>query len=76
MIKIGQIEIGKWFSRNDCTYEVIDYSYCFVKAKKIPNDGFTHYFLKDLEVKRAIKDFYQYKNPNHVISDLRKQNLD
>jgi hypothetical protein len=76
-MKIGLLNKGNWFIHKDCTYKVLSIDYTFVKAKKVHNrDDVTHYFLTSIEVEKDLIDNYQWVNPNWVISDLKKQNLD
>ena len=70
-MQVGDLKIGDKFYHKNCTYEVLEFSYCFVVSKKIPNDGVKHYLLRDIEVKsRNFCENWSYSdNPNHVIND-------
>jgi len=67
---VGHLETGDKFYYKNCSYRVIDVDFTFVKAEKVKNDGFKHYFLKDIKVDRLF--FYSELkgvNPNHDIND-------
>lgn len=73
-MQVGLLEIGDSFYHKNVTYKVLDVDYVFVKAEKQIKDGFTHYFLKDIEVDKAnFCTDWKWENPNHVINDRFKK---
>lgn len=73
-MQVKCLEIGDSFYYKNCTYKVISVDYIFVKAEKQIKDGFTHYFLKDIEVDKAnFCTDWKWENPNHVINDRFKK---
>ena len=73
-MQVGLLEIGDSFYYKNCTYKVLDIDYIFVKAEKQIKDGFTHYFLKDIEVDKSnFCSDWKWENPNHVINDRFKK---
>ena len=55
--KVGTVLKGDLFIHNNIVYKVKDKDYTFVKAVKLNYDGFTHYFINEIEVLEIIKNF-------------------
>jgi hypothetical protein len=73
-MQVGLLEIGDSFYHKNVTYKVLDIDYVFVKAEKQVKDGFTHYFLNDIEIEKAnFCSDWKWENPNHVINDRFKK---
>lgn len=73
-MQVGLLEIADSFYHKNVTYKVLDIDYVFVKAEKQVKDGFTHYFLKDIEIEKAnFCSDWKWENPNHVINDRFKK---
>ena len=69
-MKIGNLSISDKFYYKNSTYNVITKDCTFIQAKKDNEvDGFTYYFLTDIEVEPFSYDHIQWVNPNHDISD-------
>ena len=55
--KVGTVLKGDLFIHNNILYKVKNKDYTFVKAVKLNYDGYTHYFVRDINVLEIIENF-------------------